>query len=198
MPHNYGRARESTLRAPGAREPCRRAGRETSGARGPPGHGHGHGRGQGRARVRPVGHGLRGAARGHGRGGARGAGREATRGRRRGGEGEERGREGEGSSPRGSKLRRSPSPRPRAPRGERESRERGCCSGEIKWEKETRGGGAYGEGTGARGARAELGRAGPGWVGLHCGSKPRGTHNHRSENQFAKQKPKQKLSNGRD
>jgi hypothetical protein len=37
---------------------------------------------------------------------------------------------------------------------------------------------------------AELGRAGSGWAGLHRGSKPRGTHNHRSENQFAKQKPK--------
>jgi hypothetical protein len=39
----------------------------------------------------------------------------------------------------------------------------------------------HGEGTGARGARAELGRAGSGWAGPHRGSKPRGTHNHRSE-----------------
>jgi hypothetical protein len=48
-------------------------------------------------------------------------------------------------------------------------------------ERETRGGGTHGEGTGARGARAELGRAGSGWAGPHCGSKLRGTHNHRSE-----------------
>jgi hypothetical protein len=29
--------------------------------------------------------------------------------------------------------------------------------------------------------RAELGRVGSGWAGPHHGSKPRGTHNHRSE-----------------
>jgi hypothetical protein len=35
---------------------------------------------------------------------------------------------------------------------------------------------------GARGPRwAEPGRAGLGWAGPHRGSKPRGTHNHRSE-----------------
>jgi hypothetical protein len=39
----------------------------------------------------------------------------------------------------------------------------------------------HGEGQGARGARTELGRAGSGWAGPHHGSKPRGTHNHRSE-----------------
>jgi hypothetical protein len=41
---------------------------------------------------------------------------------------------------------------------------------------------------GARGPRP--GRAGSGWAGLHSGSKPYSTHNHRSENQFAKQKSK--------
>jgi hypothetical protein len=46
--------------------------------------------------------------------------------------------------------------------------------------------------------RAELGWAGLGWVGLHRESKPCGTHNHRSKNRFAKQKPKRKLSNARD
>jgi hypothetical protein len=49
---------------------------------------------------------------------------------------------------------------------------------------------------GARGPRP--GRAGPGWVELHRGSKPHGTHNYRSKNQFAKQKLKRKLSNTRD
>jgi hypothetical protein len=51
------------------------------------------------------------------------------------GEGEREGeREGRGNSPWGSKLRRSPSPNPRAPRGEREvgEGEGGCCTGEIK------------------------------------------------------------------
>jgi hypothetical protein len=48
-------------------------------------------------------------------------------------------------------------------------------------ERETRGGGAHREGQGTRGARAELGQAGLGWSGPHRGSKPRGTHNHRSE-----------------
>jgi hypothetical protein len=43
------------------------------------------------------------------------------------------------------------------------------------------GGGAHRGGHGARGARAELGRAVSGWAGPHRGSKPRGTHNHRSE-----------------
>jgi hypothetical protein len=40
------------------------------------------------------------------------------------------------------------------------------------------------EGQGARGAWAELCQAGSGWAGQcgpHRGSKPRGTHNHRSE-----------------
>jgi hypothetical protein len=42
---------------------------------------------------------------------------------------------------------------------------------------------AYGE-QGAPGAR------GPGWAGPHRGPKPRGKHNHISENQFAKQNPR--------
>jgi hypothetical protein len=47
--------------------------------------------------------------------------------------------------------------------GERErwEREGGCCAGELNEGKETRGGGAW-EGTGVRGTRAELGRAGLG------------------------------------
>jgi hypothetical protein len=40
---------------------------------------------------------------------------------------------------------------------------------------------AHGERQGVRGTWAELGRARSGWVGPHRGSKPRGTHNHRSE-----------------
>jgi hypothetical protein len=40
-------------------------------------------------------------------------------------------------------------------------------------------GGAHGE-QGAPGARGPS-WAGPGWAGPHRGSKPRGTHNHRSE-----------------
>jgi hypothetical protein len=94
-----------------------------------------------------------------------GAGREAARGRRRGGVGEERERgRGEGSSPRGSKLRRSPSLRPRAPRGERERGGREVAAREKSNERKRPGeGGAHGEGTGARGAQAEVR---PSWARL--------------------------------
>jgi hypothetical protein len=34
---------------------------------------------------------------------------------------------------------------------------------------------------GSRGRQGRVGRAGLGWAGSHRGSKPRGTHNHRSE-----------------
>jgi hypothetical protein len=51
--------------------------------------------------------------------------------------------------------------------------------------------GAHGVGTGARGAWAELGHARSGWAGPHRRSKPRGTHNHRSEFN-----PRSKIRNG--
>jgi hypothetical protein len=87
MPRNYGHARESTLRAPGAREPCRCAGRETTGARGPPGHGRGRGgRGQGgttagEGRATGRGQGRRGRGGPAGKKNGRGRGRERERGR---------------------------------------------------------------------------------------------------------------------
>jgi hypothetical protein len=100
----------------------------------------------------------------------RGRARNARRGEGRGGVGEER--EGEGTHL-GVQIWRSPSPKPRAPRG----RERELCAGELNEGKEIRGGGhgiGRGMAPGARGPR--LGRA-----GLHRGSKSRGSHNHRSE-----------------
>jgi hypothetical protein len=56
-------------------------------------------------------------------------------------------------------------------------REREVATREKSNERKRLGEGAHGEGTGARGTRAELGRA-----GLHHESKPRGTHNHRPGN----------------
>jgi hypothetical protein len=56
-------------------------------------------------------------------------------------------------------------------------------------ERETRGGGrVHGGGAGRQGragragpGRVRLGWVGSGWAGQHSGSKPRGTHNHKSE-----------------
>jgi hypothetical protein len=117
---------------------------------------------EGRAR------GGRAGGRGGARRGARGSAARATRdarqgvvrggGRRRGWGGGER--EGEGAHL-GVQIRRSPSPKPRAPWG----RERELCAGELNEEKETRGGGAAGGGAGRQG-RAGQGRAGSDWVGL--------------------------------
>jgi hypothetical protein len=50
--------------------------------------------------------------------------------------------------------------------------------GRIELREKTRGeGGAWG----GHGRQGRAGRAGPGRAGPHRGSKPRGTHNHRSE-----------------
>jgi hypothetical protein len=93
----------------------------------------------------------------------------------------------EGSSPRGSnsgdhRLQNLGHHRRDREMGERE-RERLLRGRNQMREKDQ---GARMGSRGARGTRAELGRAGLGWVGsgwagLHRGSKPRGTHNHRSE-----------------
>jgi hypothetical protein len=114
---------------------------------------------------------------------------QGKQGRRWGGErgggggGEERKGEGRGAHL-GVQIWRSPSPKPREPRGERERR----CAGELN-EGKRPGEGHIGRGRapGARGSswagpgRARLGWAGSGWAEPHRGSKPRGTHNHRSE-----------------
>jgi hypothetical protein len=93
----------------------------------------------------------------------------------------------------GSKFRWLPSPNPRAPRGERGGRGRGRLLHEkSKWERERRRRGRMGRGWGARGARA-----GPGRAGSHRRSKPRGTHNHRSEDRFANRNPKRAETNTR-
>jgi hypothetical protein len=123
---------------------------------------------QGRARAAPrrAGRGGRGhAAARAGEGGVappreQGKKRGRAQGERRGGRGRERG-EGRGAHL-GIQLRRSPSPKPRAPREvEREMGERGCCAG-IPNER-GRGGGAWGGGQGRQG---RAGRAGPGWARL--------------------------------
>jgi hypothetical protein len=109
-----------------------------------------------------------------------------VQGRRRGraqgreGGGRGRGREekgGEGSSPRGSnsvdhRLQNL------GHHGEREMWEREVAAREKSNERKGPGG-AHGE-QGAPGARGPS-WAGPGWAGPHRGSKPRDTHNHRSE-----------------
>jgi hypothetical protein len=69
-------------------------------------------------------------------------------------------------------------------------------------ERETRGGGAHGEGTGARGVRAELGWAGSGWAMLgwarpHRGSKPV-ARTTTDRNSIREAKSETRLSNTRD
>jgi hypothetical protein len=92
------------------------------------------------------------------------------------GEGEEEGERGEGRGGEltsGIQLQRSPSPKPRAPRGERDGRERErevAAREKSNERKGTRGAHAWGAG-GAWGVRAEsgwvgLGWAGSGWAGL--------------------------------
>jgi hypothetical protein len=56
--------------------------------------------------------------------------------------------------------------------------------------------GAHGEGGGAPVARGPD-WAGPGRARSHRGSKPRGTHNHRSEDRFANRNPKRGETNTR-
>jgi hypothetical protein len=150
-----------------------------------------HERDQGRARGARPGTARRGAARG-------GAGASGARaGRLRGeeeGEGEgKKEREGEG---RGAHLGDPNSGDHRLQDlGHHEERERGgreVAAREKSNERKRPGEGGTRMGRarapGARGPRP--GRAGSGWAGLHSGSKPYSTHNHRSENQFAKQKSK--------
>jgi hypothetical protein len=139
-----------------------------------------------------------GRGRAAGAGGARAWGRAAgcearagmgpsRRGRMTGkkkGEGEgKREKERERGAHLGVQIRQSPSPRPRAPPwGERDGREREVATREKSNERKRTGEGGHAWGAGgARGARAELGRARLGWAGPHCGSKSHGTHNHRSE-----------------
>jgi hypothetical protein len=113
-------------RPPGRGRAAGGAGREARGPHGgePPG-------GGGAATEGREHGGVQGACDGACRGCAKGL-QGASREEERGGGGEERGR-GEGSSPRGSKFRRSASPKPRAPQGERERGGRGgCCVGELK------------------------------------------------------------------
>jgi hypothetical protein len=110
-------------------------------------------------------------AREEGRGRAQGR----EEGARRGGKGRKREIERERERERGGELtsgirnRRSPSPNPRAPRGEEKERWRrgSCCAGELNERKEEKGGGVWGE-AGRQGSagqgRAKLGQAGPGWV----------------------------------
>jgi hypothetical protein len=161
----------------------------------PPGHEGRRGTGAGRG---AAGEGARGSGQdsaGHGQGGARGRGQGARppgRASRRGGgeppsttEGGARGR-GQG---RGAHLGDPNSGdhhlQDLGNHGERERGGREVAAREKSNERKRPGEG------GARMGRAwALGARRPGWAGLHCGSKSRGMHNHRSENQFTKQKPK--------
>jgi hypothetical protein len=79
----------------------------------------------------------------------------------------------------GVQIGRSPSPKPRAPWGERERwRRGGCCAGKSNERKGEKGGGAHGGRDRATGAR------GPEWAGLgragsRRGAKTLDTHRHR-------------------
>jgi hypothetical protein len=111
------------------------------------------------------GHGATGrrAARARGRQSAR-AGRRREKRAHREGEGKgERKEEGGGKSSPRVQIRRSPSPKPRVPRGRERERWRrgGCCAGKLNERKGEKGGGRTWGGVGARGAWA---RAGPSWV----------------------------------
>jgi hypothetical protein len=120
--------------------------------------------------------------------GRRGAARRGCRGRaRRGEKGREREEKG-GELTSGIQLRRSTSPKPRAPRErEREMGERErLLRGRNQMRERDQGArmgtrGRQGRAGRARPGRAGLGWVGSGWAGLHRGPKPRGTHNHRSE-----------------
>jgi hypothetical protein len=137
-----------------------------------------------------------GAAEGRGgatREGARHAAREARGARAarggRGGRGEEEEEEGErekGSSPRGSKSGDHCLQNLGHHGEDRDGRERELCVGELNEGKETRGGGAHGEGQGARGTRAKAGpcRIGLGWAAPRV-KIPRHAQP-QLENQFAK------------
>jgi hypothetical protein len=142
--------------------------------------------------------GARGGRQGRAQGGRAGKKKGWGRGRER-----EMERGGEESSPRGSKFRRSPSPRPRAPQGERDGREREV----VAWEKSNErkrpgeGGARMGEGTGARGAsgragpdRAGLGRAG---LGRTAGQNPV-ARTTTDRNSICEAKSETRLSNARD
>jgi hypothetical protein len=98
--------------------------------------------------------------------GARAQGRRGGRAQGREGEGEgERGEGKGGELTSGIQLRRSPSPKPRAPQErERWERER-LLRGRNQMRQMDLGEGGRAHGVG-RGARAGLGRAGPGWAGL--------------------------------
>jgi hypothetical protein len=83
----------------------------------------------------------------------------------------------------GVQIRRSLSPKPRAPwERERDGGEEVAARENQMTETERREEGArMGEGQGTGGAWARAGQAGSGWAGPHRGSKSRGTHNHRLE-----------------
>jgi ribonuclease E len=120
------------------------------------------GEGQGRAAV--------GASRGEPRRGRRGVRAEERRGgRAQGRQGEGEGERGEGRGGEltsGIQLRRSPSPKPRAPRErERDGGEREVAAWEKSNEENGSGGGGRMGWAGAPGVRGP-GRAGPGWAGL--------------------------------
>jgi hypothetical protein len=96
--------------------------------------------------------------------------REGARRGRRGGRGRERERRREERGAHlGIQLRQSPSPKPRAPQGDRGGRGRGrLLRGKSKWEREEKRGrmGGCGASRARRGpGRAGPGRAGLGWVG---------------------------------
>jgi hypothetical protein len=170
-------ARERGVAARGAHGP---PGQATAGAgargRGVAGRGRAAGRGPRRGGP-PTERGAarrccRGARRGH-----RGAHDGATggaHGGRKGRGGEEREGEGRGGGAHlGVQIRRSPSPKPRAPRGG--GRER-LLRGRNQMRERDQG---------------ALGTRGPSWAGPHREPKPRGTHNHRSEIN-----PRSKIRNG--
>jgi hypothetical protein len=133
--------------------------------------GRGRRRGRGWGGARPGGRVGRGQ---EARGGAAREGAREARGARaarggRGGRGEEEEEEGErekGSSPRESKSGDHCLQNLGHHGEDRDGRERELCVGELNEGKETRGGGAHGEGQGARGTRAKAGpcRIGLGWA----------------------------------
>jgi hypothetical protein len=121
-------------------------------------------RGPGRGHAAALGRRTGTRARGEGRGrvqGRQGATRRGEGGTRRGGKGRKKERERGGELTSGIQIRRSPSPNPRAPRGEERERWRrgSCCAGELNERKEEKGGDVHGERWGTRGAWARPGRA---------------------------------------
>jgi hypothetical protein len=143
------------------------------------------------------GHGAQGRARGSGAGaeppGGCATGRKgARRGEERGGGGEEREGEGRGAHL-GVQIRRSPSPKPRAPpRGERDGREREVAAREKSNERKR-------PGEGARRGVGALGACGQSWarLGRTVGQNPV-AHTTTERNPIREAKSETKLSNTRD